>query len=451
MFRISPECAVRPVRLVRFFHHARLSRGAAWAVLCSAFVGLGSHAQQALSLDQALRLAQDRSLQLVAQDAAASASRDMAVAASKLPDPVFKTGLNSLPVSGPDRLSLTRDAFTMLTLGVMQEFTHQDKLRARTARFDREAEAAEAARAVALATLRRDTAMAWLDRHYQERMLDLLRTQRSEAGLQIEAADAAYRGGRGAQADVFAARSAVALIDDRIRQTERQAATAKTRLARWVGAAANQALGTPPSLASVHLDEATLASRLTHHPQIALMLKQEEMARADADIAQSNQRTDWSVELAYSQRGPAYSNMVSVNVSIPLQWDQKNRQGRDLGAKLATVAQLRAQREEVSRDHLVEVQSWLEEWHSHRERLANHDATLIPLAAQRTRAALAAYSGGGATLAAVLEARRLEIDTRMDRLRLEMEAAVRWAQLEYLMPPAPAARSQALATDPKEP
>ena len=55
--------------------------------------------------------------------------------------------------------------------------------------------------------------MAWLDRHYQERMRDLLQIQRSETALQIEAAEATYRGGRGAQADVFAARSAVAMAE----------------------------------------------------------------------------------------------------------------------------------------------------------------------------------------------------------------------------------------------
>lgn len=410
------------------------SRLACLAVLCAAFVSLDSNAQQALTLDQALRAAQDRSRQLVAQDSVASASREMAIAAGQLPDPTLKAGINNLPINGPDRFSLTRDFMTMRSIGVAQEITGSDKLKARSARFDREAETAEAARAVALADLRRDTAKAWLDRHYQERMLDVLRTQRAEAGLQIEAADAAYRGGRGSQADVFAARSAVALIDDRIRQTEQQVATAKTRLARWVGADANQALGVPPSVATVHLDMATLETQLAHHPQIALMVKQEAMARADADIAQSNKRADWSVELMYSQRGPAYSNMVSVNVSIPLQFDQKNRQDRDLAAKLAVVEQMRAQREEATREHVAETLGWLQEWQSDRDRLVHYDSELIVLAAERTRAAMAAYRGGSGALGAVLDARRTEIDTRMDRLRLEMEAAALWAQLEYLIP-----------------
>ncbi|BDT66714.1 hypothetical protein os1_08780 [Comamonadaceae bacterium OS-1] len=408
-----------------------------WAcilLLGSSILGAGVHAQQALSLDQALQLAQDRSRQLVAQDAVARSSREMAVAAGQLPDPVLKAGINNLPVNGEDRFSVTRDFMTMRSVGVMQEFTRGDKLKARSARFNREAEVAESSHAVALTNLRRDTAMAWLDRYYQERMLDVLRAQRAEAGLQIEASDAAYRGGRGTQTDVFAARSAVAQIDDRIQQTERQIGTAKIKLARWIGEPASQSLAPPPSLARVHLDPTSLDSQLAHHPEIALMAKQEEVAQADVDIAQSNKRSDWSVELMLSQRGPAYSNMVSVNVSIPLQWDQKNRQNREVAAKLAIAEQMRAQREEATREHVAESRMWLQQWQSDRDRVAHFDSTLVPLASERTRAAIAAYRGGSGQLTAVLEARRMEIDTRMDRLRLEMETASLWAQLEYLLP-----------------
>lgn len=403
-------------------------------LLCAAALGLTAHAQQPLTLDQALRLAEERSRQLPAQDAAVAAAREMSVAAGQRPDPTLKTGLNSLPINGPDRFSLTRDSFTMLSVGVTQELTRQDKLKARSARFDREADAADAGRTLALANLRRDTAMAWLDRHYQERLRELLQVQRSETALQIEAAESAYRGGRGAQADVFAARSAVAQLDDRIRQAERQVATATTMLARWVGGEADQPLASPPTLAKPRLDAASLETQLEHHPQVALLARQEGVARAEADIAQSNKRPDWSVELTYSQRSSAYSNMVSVNVSIPLQWDQKNRQDREVSSRLALAEQMRAQREEASREHVAQTRSWLQQWQSNRERLEQYDATLIPLASERTRAAIAAYRGGGGPLTSVLEARRMEIDTRMERLRLEMETAALWAQLEYLIP-----------------
>lgn len=408
--------------------------GSAMALLIGVS-SLGARAQPTLSLDQALRLAQDRSRQLTAQELAAAAAREMSAAAGQLPDPTLKAGVNNLPVDGADRFSLTRDFMTMRSIGVMQELTRNDKRKARSARFDREAELAEANRAAALADLRRDTAMAWLDTHFQQRMRELLREQRTEATLQIEAAEAAYRGGRGAQAEVFAARSAVALLDNRAREIELQIASARTRLARWVGAAAEQDLGAPPLLDVAPLDAASVDARLDHHPQIAVLARQEAAARADVDVATSAKRPDWSVELMFSQRGSAYSNMVSLNVSVPLQWDQKNRQDREITARLALAEQVRAQREEAAREHAAETRIWLLQWQSSRERLTQYDSALVPLAAERTRAALAAYRGAGSPLAAVLEARRMEIDTRMERLRLEMESAGLWARLQYLIPP----------------
>ncbi|MGD9831146.1 MAG: TolC family protein [Piscinibacter sp.] len=409
-------------------------------------MGLDVRAQQALTLEQALQLAQERSRQLVAQDRAASGAREMAIAAGQLPDPTLKAGINNLPIV----FSLTRDFMTMRSISVMQEFTRDEKRKARSARFDREAEAAEAGRAAALANLRRDTAMAWLERYYQERTFEVLQAQRAEAALQIEAADAAYRSGRGAQADVFAARSAVAQIDDRIQQTDRQIATAKTKLARWVGDGADHALGAPPPLAAVRLSGVNLEAQMERHPQFALMLRKEAVARAEADIAQSNKRSDWSVELMYQQRGPAYSNMVSVNLSVPLQWDQQNRQDREVAAKLALAEQMRAEREEAVREYMAEIRTWLQEWQSNRDRLAHYDSALIPLAAERTRAAIAGYRGGAGPLASVLEARRLEIEARVERLGLERETAGVWARLEYLFPTEPQASMPDLPATLKE-
>lgn len=392
------------------------------------------HAAGPLTLDEALRLAEERSRQLTAQEAAASASRSMAVAAGQRPDPTLKAGINNLPIDGPDRFSLTHDFMTMRSVGVTQDLTRSSKLKARSARFEREAEVADAGRELALANLQRDTAIAWLDRYFQERMRDVLVSQRDEAGLQIEAADSAYRGGRGSQADVFAARTTVGLIEDRIAQTERQIATAKTQLSRWIGPPAGEILAAAPSLAAVNLRPDDLETRLAHHPEIAMLLKREELAQAEAEVARTAKQSDVSVEVMYSQRGPAYSNMVSVNLMVPLQWDQKNRQDRELAAKLAMVEQARAEREEASRMHVAEALSMLQEWQSNRERLARYDGSLIPLSTERTRAALAAYRGGGGALTSLLEARRTEIDTRMERLRLEMDTARLWAQINYLVP-----------------
>lgn len=410
-------------------------------ILLALWLPLSTQAQEKpafaspLTLEQALQLSQRYTQQMAMQEAAAQAARHMAIAAGQLPDWTFKLGVSNVPVTGSDQFNLTSDFMTMQSLGVMRELTRANKRQTRTARFEREAEVADANRDLAKINLQRDTASAWLERYYLERMRELLDTQRIEAALQVESAKAAYRGGRGTQADVFAARSAAALLDDRVQQAQTQVLAAQTRLVRWVGPEGNQALAPPPDLSTLPLDTNTLEAKLQAHPQAAVMARQEAVARADADVAQSEKRPDWTMELMFNQRGPAYSNMVSIYLSVPLQLNQAKRQDRELGAKLALVQQMQAQREEANRERIAQVRGWLQQWQGNRERLLAYDRVLLPLNQQRIQAALTAYRGNsnGGSLTSVLEARRMEIDTRMDQLRLEMETAGLWVQLNHLM------------------
>jgi hypothetical protein len=88
----------------------------------------------------------------------------------------------------------------------------------------------------------------------------------------------------------------------------------------------------------------------------------------------------------------------------------------------------------LARAHLAQTQTLLASWQSNLTRLTHYDKILIVLARDRTQAALAAYRGGKLPLTGVLEARRMEIDTHMERLRIEMLTAALWTSLEYLLP-----------------
>ena len=387
-----------------------------------------------LSITQAQRLAVDRSRGLSAQDSAVAAARDMAVAAGQLPDPVLKLGVENLPVTGDDRFSLTRDFMTMRRVGLAQEYTRSAKRELRAERFERQADKMLAEKSATVASIQRETALAWLDRYYAEAVATLLAEQSREAALEVEAAQSAYRGGRGSQADVIAARSAQAMLDDRGSESVRRIQTAKTMLARWVGEAAAAPLAGKPAIDTVRVDAHSLDYQLAGHPEIAALAAQEKIAEAEAHLAEANKKADWSVELAYSQRGPAYSNMVSFGVSVPLQWDQKRRQDREVAAKLAQVDEARGQRDEALRMHVAEVRVMHEQWENGRERLARYQGELIPLAGERTQAALAAYRGGKASINEVLQARRGDIEVRIQALQIELDTARLWAQLNFLFP-----------------
>jgi len=404
------------------------------AAMLAVFAAQAALAADALTLADAQREAVARSRLLDAQQSAAAASHELAVAAAQLPDPVATVGLTNVPVSGSDAFSLTRDSMTMRSVGVMQEFTRAEKRRARAERFERDADRQLAERSASVATIERETALAWLDRYYAEAQSAVIAEQARQARTELEAAEAAYRAGRGGLAEILGARSALVSFDDRASELRRRVAAATIALARYAGDVGDRPLAARPDIDTLRFDARTLESDMPHHPQIAALAQREEVAAAEVRVSQANRKADWSVQLMYGLRGPGYPDMVSLGVSVPLQWDRPQRQDRELAAKLAMLDQARAEREDALRAHRAEVQATLVEWNNDRERSVRYAKELVPLAAERTEATLAAYRGAKASLIDLLLARRNEIDVRMQALQLEAETARAWAQLEFLVP-----------------
>ena len=384
-----------------------------------------------LTLAEAQRRAVERSRSLGAQEAAISASRDMAISAGELPDPVLKLQLQNVPVEGPDRFSVSADPMTMRSIGVMQEWTRQEKRDLRRQRFEREAEKTEAEKAASVASVQRDTALAWLDTYYSQAMVDVITQQAAAAQLEVAAAESAYRSGRANQADVLAAFSARKGLDDRIAEFTRRLRNARTMLARWVGTSAEAPLGARPAIDELHLHADNLEHQVAQHPDLEVLRRREEVARTEAKLASASKTPDWTFEVMYGNRASQFGDMATIGVSVPLQLFQKNRQDRDVSAKLAEANRMAAEREEMERAHLAEIRALVAEWQSGLERLKRYEQELVPLARERMQATLSAYQGGKSAASDLLMARRNEIEVRMQALQLEMETARLWAQLEY--------------------
>lgn len=407
-----------------FFARAALAFAGLLAVITPAT------ADEPLSLSAAVSAAGVRSRSLDASASAAQGAREMAVAAAQRPDPVLRLSLDNLPLDGPDRFSATRDFMTMRSIGLMQTLPNADKRRARGERFEREADAAMSERAQRLALLQTEVAQAWLERRMQELRTKLLQAQITEARVLVQTTEAALRGGRGTTTDAVSAREALAQLEQGLIGAQAERANARLTLARFTGGPPEQPLADPPPMRSSPVPVDT-PDRL---PDLNALQAREAVARAEAEVARQELKTDWSAEIMFSQRGSQFSNMVSIGVSVPLQWDKPQRQQRELAARLARVNELEAEREEQTRERVLQVQRWQQAWRSGLDRLAFLDAQRQPLAAQRVDAALAGYRGGREGLGPVLQARRDALNLALERLALERETAGLWAQLEYLIP-----------------
>lgn len=400
---------------------------------CLVVFALQAAAQQTLSLSDAQRLALNRSQQLVANDAAASAVRESTVAAGQLPDPVLKLGVENVPLSGAARFSLSRDDMTMQRIGVTQEFTRGDKLRLRVERVQRDGDRLRAERLETTALVQRETALAWIERHYARRLEQLVLQQVEENRLQVDGAELAFRTGRGSQADVFAARAAVANVDDQLRLTQRRMEGARIMLARWIG---HDAAGAAPA-GQVPWQQAPAAVALLQRLQDlpALQVLQAQVAAAETEVrqAQADRRPDVMVEAMYGRR-PAYPDMFSIGVSIPLPIHRAGRQDREVAARLATLAEVQARYQDALAAQEGALRAQLNEWESGRDRVGRLQAELLSASRNRTEGALSSYRSGKGDLLAVFAARRDELDARMQVLQLEMDTARLWAQLNFIVP-----------------
>ncbi len=407
----------------------RIARAGVWLALATG----SAAAAEPLSLAEALRLAVAGSPQLVSQRAMVDASREMVVAGGELPDPKLKIGVENVPTEGPDAWTLTRDFMTMSKIGLMQEFPRAEKRRLKAQRAEREAERGTVAVESTTLAVSRDAASAWLARRYAADAERLIAAQIGEADLTVSTVMAAYRAGKAPQADVIAAQSMVVDLRNRATEAAAQSRRARIALARYIGAAeAERPPGDAPDIE--RLPEEKRLADVDLQPELRLAQAQEEVAATDAEIARAAKLPDWSVEASYAVRGSPYSNMVSVMFSIDLPWSPGTRQDREYAAKLKELDAARAMREDTRRMRSAEVESMRVEWESARAQAERIRTDLLPLAAQRREATLAAYRGGTGALAAVLDARRAELDAELALVNQQLALAKAWAFLNFVVP-----------------
>ncbi len=385
-----------------------------------------------LPLGEAVARAVATAPEVAAGEEAAAATRDLAVSAGRLPDPALIVGVENLPVAGPDAWSTSADFMTMTNFGLMQEFPSREKRRLERERASAETGVADAELSETRLRVARETARAWIRRATIESALDALTGLRAEVELGATAARAGVRAGRASTAEALAAESAVVRLATRLLDFEGKARQARVELARWIGDEAERPLAQPPSFDALPAPVASLVADLGRHGRILPLDARLAAARTEAELAGSERRPDWSAELVYGKRGPAFDDMASLRFTVDLPLFARHRQDPVVAARRAELRRLEAERDSSLRAYGSELRQTLIEWEQSGAQLDQFDRELLPLARERSRAALAAYRSGGGELRLAIDALQDEIDLLIERAELANARGSAWAYLRYL-------------------
>ena len=385
-----------------------------------------------LTLDDAVDLAVHQAPDLSARQSRVEAAEALVIPAGRLPDPQIIAGVENLPSNGVDAWSIGRDFMTMRKVGLMQSFPSQAKRQSEKDSAQAMVSLAESQATQSRLEVTQSAAQAWAARYAAEISVKALQDLRPELALQVDLSRAALASGNGSASDALSAQAAVAELDDRLLDAQREVAGARAELARWIGDASDRPLAAPPVFRQLPADDPALLSSLHHHAALLVYDAQIAAAQSEIAVASAAKRPDWSAELDYARRGPGFSDMVSLQFAVSLPLFSGTRQDPVIHAKRAAVRELEANREDALRMHTMEITTMLSEWHSAKDRVALYETERLPLARQRSELALAGLKAGRMELRQTLTILSDELTLAQTYAEQIKTLGKTWAYLHYL-------------------
>lgn len=387
----------------------------AWPLLASA-----------LTLDDALRLAQTTAPSLAAESAKLQAATQAAIPAGELPDPKLVVGLQNFPIGGPDRGTLYGDDMTEQMVGIQQQVPSRDKRKARVELADATVARTAAEGRVERLNVRQATAQAWIRAYAVERKDALFQDFYRQNRLLHDSVRAQLAGGRGQPSDVVIPRQEAAELAEREDALTEQRAQARAALKRWIGAAASEApSGQWPNWPLAH------PYNLHQHPELQAFAPRTREAEARLREAKAQKTSDWSWEVDYQHRGREYGDMVSLQLSFDLPIFPGRRQNPGISARQAELDQLDAEREAATREHTQVLDDDLATYQRLDRAVQRSQDSLVPLAEEKVALSLAGYRAGKTELMALVSARRELVDARFKQIDVIEQRALVGAQLYF--------------------
>ncbi|MCU1748438.1 TolC family protein [Pseudomonas sp. 6D_7.1_Bac1] len=399
------------------------------AALVASVLATPNLAAAPLTLDEALRLAENNAPTLNAEAARLQAATADAIPAGELPDPKLLLGVQNYPISGPNRGSLNDDSMTSQMVGVVQQVPNRDKRQARVEVAEAAVDRAQAQGRIERLSVRQATAQAWINLYSVARKEALFKDFYQENRLLAETVRAQIAGGRGQPADAVTPKQEAARLEEQQDELTRLRASATAALKRWIGPAAKDSpVGNLPVWP---VDALGYSHKLQDHPVLSAFAPMTREAEAKVREAEAEKKSDWSWEVDYQRRSREFGDMVSVQLSFDLPLFPDKRQNPKVAARHAELNQLEAEQEAVTRKHTEELEQDLADYQRLNRAVQRSQASLLPLAREKVELSMASYRAGKGDLMSVIAARRELIDARLKHTDYEEQRALTGARLYF--------------------
>lgn len=407
--------------------------GCSIATICF-FLSYGHAYAQPLTLDTALKLAEQYAPTLRANSTQIEGAENMVSASGILPNPKLFVGLDNYPVSGDAAWSVTQEGMTMQKIGIMQDFPNRAKRLAEIELAKAELGSANAQTEILRIELRQKVASVWLKRFYLERKLALYDDLLSENGLLSQITQTQVTSGRTMVTNAISPKLDKTVLLDQKDDLLRDLNKAKLELHRLISADSSRTTeieSLPSQEPVINFDTSRLYNHLHQHPELKAFQAERQTAEAKLKQAQALQKSDWSIEFAYQHRAPEFGDMIGVQLTTELPVFSKKRSSSLVQAILAEQNRITADQEIKYREHLTMLDEGLSDLKALYQQIQRTVQSTLPLTKQKVNLQLASYQAGKANLSDVIETRQALLNQRLRLIDLQQQQAMIKAQLYF--------------------
>ncbi|MCF6437202.1 TolC family protein [Pseudoalteromonas sp. MMG022] len=433
--------------------------------------------QNALSLEQAITLAQQNDPWLHGNHLKQQAVEHASIAANTLPDPKVSVGMMNLPTDG---WNLSQEGMTQFKVGVSQMFGRGDSLAIKSKQLKLSATQFPLQRQDRKAKLQSNVTQLWLDAYLAQKTIALIKQDRVLFEQIAEVAKAGYSSvvGKTRQQDVVRAQLELIQLEDRLTVEQQKLETALAQLNEWLHIYDATALDVAYDfdkqrtaftvsdnlphlelayaalLKPEHYARNELAKLLLNHPINRAIDVKQQVSEQTIALNKQQYQPQWGVNASYGYRddmpsGMSRADLFSVGVTFDLPLFTKNKQDKQVAAAVAESEAVKTDKLLMVKQMLSAVEKELKLLNRLSDRQTLYATQLLKQAHYQAEAALTAYTNDDGDFAEVVRARIAELNARIGALKIDVDALKAVSRINYLLTQAtqPAERSHTLGAN----
>jgi outer membrane protein TolC len=388
------------------------------------------------SLESLLEYARTHNPEYTAMRLEAEAAGERVAPSAALPDPKFRIELRDITRFGEQSPTLSPSRVGSTRYLLMQDLPWFGKRELKRAAAELDAEGAKGQAMASWAELAAGIKSAYAqlfyvfrNELYSREVLDLM--ARLEGIAQVR-----YAGGLAAQQDAIRAqveqtgmRAELIALENERRQLQ---ARVNALLARPAGAPLAEPHQLRPLPAAAQLDHAALEQRVrARNPLLFTESARVRSAEKNRELAYKDRYPDFTFGVSPIQYDSSIEEWeLMLELNLPLQQASRRARERESETMLAAA---RARAEAAANQVLAELAGHLAAIEAAQRTAVLTASSLLPQAELTFQAALAGYENGTIDFATLLEAQRQILQARLSRLKAEVEAQLRLAEIERLL------------------